>query len=100
MQLGSFSGPTETDSALAHIESMVRKRFSLGHEIIVLIGEERPTEPGFPESMTRVRFWKSPIEHYSYGIFKPAAGVSETDLPPVWWMEAMRDHGEGLCSCC
>ena len=100
MRLGGFSQPTASDSALALIESLVREQFSLDEEAIVIVNEEYPVTPGFPPTVTRIRFWTAPMEQYSYSLFKAAVDVGRADLPPSWWREAMRDHGDGFCSCC
>jgi len=82
---------------LDRIEALVRARFAVPDDQIVLVSEEAPGVPGFPALDTTVRFWMERDARYRLRIFKPAAGVSEADLPVAWLLPSLIDDGDPDC---
>ena len=64
---------------------------------IVLVSEEASGVPGFPARDTTVRFWTDRDTRYRLRIFKPAAEISETDLPVIWLLPSLIDDGDPDC---
>ena len=82
--------------ALQRTEAMVRARFALSDSDLILVSEEIARQPGQPEHMTVVLFWKGP-ERHRIAFFKPVAEVSKADLPPAWVAGALCDDGAADC---
>ena len=82
---------------LEHIENVVRQRYGVGDDQIVLVSEEPTRMTGGPEYMTTVLFWRGPETRYKVRMFKPAADVTEADLPPSWLQSALLDDEEADC---
>ena len=82
---------------LERIEALVRARFGVGGDDIVLITQEPGRDPGMPESMTTILFWTGRQTRHRLRLFKPAADVRPADLPPSWLRGALVDDGESDC---
>ena len=82
---------------LERIEAIVRSRFAVGDDQIVLVTEEDARLPGGPERVTTILFWTGRDRRHKVRVFKPAAEVSATDLPMSWLRGALLDEGEADC---
>jgi nitrate reductase delta subunit len=47
-----------------------------------------------------VAFWDEKAVRHRFKLFKPAAEVQESDLPPRWYLNALIDSDEAGCDCC
>lgn len=84
---------------LAHldrIEGLVRTRFAVPTNELVLVTEDPGLVPGHPPLLTTVRFWIAG-ERFRLRFFKSAAEVDMTDLPVAWLLRALVDDGEPDC---
>jgi hypothetical protein len=82
---------------LERVEALVRGRYGLTGDQLVLVREERETAPGVPRRVTTVLFWTAPGARHRIRVFKPADEVTEADLPAPWLRSAIRDDGTGDC---
>ena len=82
------------------VREWVRERFALGHDAVIVVAELRCQVPGCPPIETVATFWDTEGERYALRVFKPLDEVVDDDLPPRWYMPALRDLGEAECSCC
>ncbi len=92
-----FGGKPDNLVHLDRVEAMVRALFALPADQIVLVSEEASGVPGFPARDTTVRFWTDRDTRYRLRIFKPAAEISETDLPVIWLLPSLIDDGDPDC---
>ncbi len=92
-----FGGRPGNLAHLDRVEALVRARFALAPDLLVLVAEERTRLPGFPPAETVVRFWTGPDTRYRLRFFKPAAGVAPADLPPAWLLPSLIDDGDPDC---
>jgi hypothetical protein len=85
--------------AASRLKRWTRSRFALAGELAILVTELAGSEPGFPPRSTVVAFWIAE-RHYHFRVFKPLLEVTEDDLPPAWYRDALAVP-EGLnCGCC
>ena len=82
---------------LDRVEALVRARFGLGADPVVLVTEDRPRTPGLPDVDTTIRFWADRKTRHRLRIFKPAATITPDDLPARWLMSSLVDDGDGEC---
>ncbi len=82
---------------LERVEALVRARFRVAEDQIVLVREEPSTLPRLPARSTVILFWTGPEARHRIRIFKPAAAVIAADLPAPWLQNAIRDDGENDC---
>ena len=90
------SSPSEL-AALGRVEVLVRQRYGLGEDQLVLVSEEPGREPGMPGAATTILFWAEDGVRRRIRLFKPARDVRAADLPPRWLNGALRDDGEADC---
>lgn len=81
---------------LERVEALVRDRFRLGADDLVLVSEDQGIQPGFPSLETNVIFWRG-AERYRFRIFSPLAEIGAVDLPVAWLLPALKDDGDGEC---
>ncbi len=81
---------------ISRVEGLLRHRFSIDDDAIVLVSEDRGTKPGFPPHETNAIFWKGE-KRYRLKIFSRVADVTDADLPVAWLLPALEDLGEGEC---
>lgn len=81
---------------LEDVERIVRNRFDLAADDLVLVSEDCPRLPGFPARQTTALFWVG-AERHRLVVFAPAAAVREGDLPPVWLRPSLIDDGTDCC---
>lgn len=93
-----FAKPPVADvSALERVEALVRRRYGLPDDALVLVTEEEGPGGGAPPRMTTILFWTARDERHRLRLFRPAAELGEDDLPPRWLRGALRDAGESDC---
>ena len=83
---------------LEQVEALVRARYGVAEDQIVLVSEEVGRMPGLPDRMTTILFWTGPEARHRVRVFKAAREVTDADLPPRWVRAALRD--EGVADCC
>ena len=82
---------------LEQLESLVRARYGVGDEQIVLIAQEHSQQPGLPPVSTLILFWGVDGVRHRLRVFRPCGAVTAGDLPPGWLRGALRDDGEAEC---
>jgi hypothetical protein len=98
--LAFLKGGAERADAASRIKRWARERFGLGGDAIVLVSELESATPGFPPLHTVVAFWTAERKHYHFRVFKPLAAVTEDDIPPAWYREALAVTPGVDCGCC
>ncbi len=89
---------TEPEIAqLERIERMVRARYGISDDDIVLVTEEAGRVPGLPVRMTTILFWTGKSIRHRLRLFMPAVAVEEADLPQSWLRGALIDEGDEDC---
>ena len=88
----------ETIAHLERIEDMVRSRYGVPENQIVLVTEEPARLSGGPALMTTILFWVDESVRHKVRVFKPAADVDATDLPATWLRSLLVD--DDLEDCC
>ena len=83
--------------AATRLKSWTRSRFG---DVTVMVTELESAVPGFPPLHTVVAFWTAEREHFHFKVFKPLVEVSETDIPPRWYRDALRVTLGLDCGCC
>ena len=86
-------------AAAARVKAWARERFALGSDATVLVTEIENAQPGFPPLSTVVAFWNAERKHYHFRVFKPLEEVSEADIPPAWYREALAVTAGIDCGC-
>jgi hypothetical protein len=97
--LAPFHKSRDRADAAARVKGWVRSRFALGDESTVLVTELENAQPGFPQLSTVVAFWSAERKHYHFRVFKPLEQVSEDDIPPAWYREALAVTAGVDCGC-
>jgi hypothetical protein len=85
--------------AAARVKQWTRSRFGLAASTI-LVTEVESTVPGFPRLHTVVAFWSAERKHYHFRVFRPLEQVTEDDIPPAWYRDALAVSPEMDCGCC
>jgi hypothetical protein len=85
--------------AAARVKQWTRARFGVAAATI-LVTEVESAVPGFPRLHTVVAFWSAEREHYHFRVFKPLEQVTEDDIPPAWYRDALAVSPEMDCGCC
>ena len=99
VMLGFINKSAAQRQALDRVREWTRARFVLGEDTAVLVAEVACAVPGCPPLETVIAFWSGERRHH-YKVFKPAAEVSEADLPPRWFMGALAVSDDFECGCC
>src|SRR5262245_21498727 len=97
--LGFINKSPQHSGALDRIREWVRARFDLGDDTAILVAEVVCAVPGCPPLETVIAFWHDGRRHH-YKVFKPVAEVTEEDLPPRWFMNALAVPDDFECDCC
>ena len=97
--LAPFQKRPQRADAAARVKRWVRERFALDRDGTVLVTEIENAQPGFPPLSTVVAFWNAERKHYHFRVFKPLEEVSEADLPPTWYREALAVTAGIDCGC-
>lgn len=83
---------------LERVEALLRDRFGLAEDRLVLVSEANADLPGAPSRMTTMLFWTGDRTRHRIAVYKPAAEITGDDLPAGWLRGALRD--EGTPDCC
>jgi len=81
---------------IARVEKIIRRRFEVSKDEIILVSQDINTKPGFPKEETNIVFFKENIR-FKIKIFLPVASVSEKDIPLKWLLTSLQDTGEEDC---
>lgn len=81
---------------ISRVEAMLRERFEVDQNEIILVSEDAGTKPGFPPIETNMIFWKDETR-YRLKVFAKVAEVTDRDLPVKWLLPSLEDTGEGDC---
>ena len=94
-----FAQSQDRAAAATRVKQWTRARFALGDETVMVTEVENGT-PGFPPLATVVSFWNAERKHYHFRVFKPLEQVSEDDIPPSWYRDALAVSPGVDCGCC
>ena len=86
-------------AAASRLKAWTRSRFGLPADTVIVVAQGKPGQPGFPPHETHVLFWIAEQRHH-FRVFKPLVEVSEADLPPAWYKEALAVTTGLDCNCC
>ena len=81
---------------IARVEDLVRSRFEVGYDEIILVSEDQGFKPGFPQFETNIVFFKNQVR-YRLKIFSRVSEIDKSDLPLKWLLPALEDNGELDC---
>ena len=81
---------------IARVEDLVRSRFDVGCDEIILVSQDQVFKPGFPMFETNIVFFKNEAR-YKIKIFSRISQVQNSDLPLRWLLPALEDNGELDC---
>jgi|SRR5690348_2372527 nitrate reductase delta subunit len=98
--LAPFQKSRDRADAAALVKRWVRERFALATDATLLVTEVQNAQPGFPPLSTAVAFWTAERRHYHFRIFKPLEDVTEDDIPPAWYRDALAVTPGVDCGCC
>lgn len=91
-----FGSSRAAAADLVRVEDLVRDRFAVAAEDLVLVSEDRGAKPGYPDHETNLVFWKG-SSRYRIKLFKRLAEVDATDLPVRWLLPVYEDNGDNDC---
>lgn len=86
--------------AATRVKAWTRDRFSLADDATIFVTELEGAMPGFPPLRTVVTFWIAERGHYHFTAFKPLKDVIEEDIPPAWYLDALKVEAGVQCGCC
>lgn len=95
-----FKQDTDRAEAATRVKRWTRERFALNERDTVFVSELEGGAPGFPPLRTVVSFWIAERGHYHFTAFKPLKDVAESDIPPAWFLDALRVEAGAQCGCC
>ena len=98
--LEPFNRNLDRAEAASRLKRWVRRRFALGDDATLFVTELEGGAPGFPPLRTVVSFWIAERGHYHFTAFKPLKEVSESDIPPSWYLDALKVEAGAACGCC
>jgi hypothetical protein len=90
------AGQAET----ARLKRLTYKRFRLPEGVIVMVNELACLVPGCPPVETVFAFWPEDGQRRQFKVFKAAAEVEASDLPPWWMLDALVLPDWIDCECC
>src|SRR5689334_10198498 len=94
------ANPQRRAEAASNVKGWARVRFGLRDTDTVFVSELEGGAPGFPPLRTVVSFWIAERGHYHFTVFKPLEEVREPDVPPAWFLDALRVEAGVQCGCC
>jgi nitrate reductase delta subunit len=92
-----FAHSSERAAAATRVKQWTRAHFG---DVTILVSEVESATPGFPQLHTVVAFWSAEQKHYHFRVFKPLAQVTEQDIPPSWYRDALAVSPGVDCGCC
>ena len=81
---------------IVRVEKIIRRRFEVNANEIILVSQDLNNKPGFPKEETNIVFFKED-QRFKLKIFLPVASVSEKDIPLSWLLPSLQDTGEEDC---
>ena len=93
------SSPKRSEAA-SNVKAWTRRRFCLKDEDTLFVTELEGGTPGFPPRRTVVSFWIAERGHYHFTVFKPLEEVAVSDIPPSWFLDALKVEAGVQCGCC
>jgi hypothetical protein len=100
LMLAPFKRNLDRAEAASRVKAWTRARFSLGGDATIFVTELQGGLPGFPPLRTVVSFWIAERGHYHFTAFKALKKVSEEDVPPYWYLDALAVEAGVQCACC
>jgi hypothetical protein len=100
LMLAAPKKSSDRADAASRVKGWARDRFGLGSDATILVTELQSGTPGFPPLTTVIAFWTAERKHYHFRVFKPLEEVTESDIPPAWYREALAVTPGVDCSCC
>jgi hypothetical protein len=100
LMLAPFRKGPDRLQAAQRVKQWTRERFKLAGNAALLVSEVESAVPGFPPLHTVVAFWTAERKHYHFRVFKPLHEVTEHDVPPAWYQEALLVAEGFQCDCC
>jgi len=97
--LGFTRKSPDRGAALSRVRDWTRTRVALTDDEPVMVSRLACTVPGCPPLETHVVFWTALGRHH-FKLFKPAAEVTEDDLPPAFMKNALVALESAGCDCC
>ena len=95
-----FKPDSDRAAAASRVKRWTKEKFSLDEEATVFVTELEGGAPGFPPLRTVVSFWIAERGRYHFTAFKPLKEVSESDIPPSWYLDALKVEAGAACGCC
>ena len=95
-----FKPDSDRAAAGTRVKRWTKERFSLDEQATIFVTELEGGAPGFPPLRTVVSFWIAERGHYHFTAFKPLKEVSESDIPPSWYLDALKVEAGAACGCC
>ena len=92
-----FAKNADRAAAATRVKQWTRARFGVD---TILVTEVESATPGFPRLHTVVAFWTAEQKHYHFRVFKPLEQVTEADIPPSWYRDALAVTAGIDCGCC
>lgn len=84
----------------ARVAQLVRLGLRLDDSTIVSVAEISCFVPGCPPVETLALIWDGAGTPYRLRFFTPIAEVMAQDIPPAWYLPALRYDGDAECGCC
>ncbi|MFN4128747.1 MAG: hypothetical protein ACK4GC_02870 [Paracoccaceae bacterium] len=84
----------------ARVARLVRDGLTLPPETVVSVTELMCQVPGCPPVETLAMIWDKDATAYRLRVFRPLAEVVAADIPPAWYLPALKHEGENDCGCC
>jgi nitrate reductase delta subunit len=84
----------------ARVARLVRAGLALPAETVLSVTEIMCQVPGCPPIETLALIWDSDGVAYRLRVFGPLSDVKAEDIPPAWYLPALRYDGESDCGCC
>ena len=98
--LSPFKRNSDRAGSASRVKAWVRERFALGEHATIFVTELEGGAPGFPPLRTVVSFWIAERGHYHFTAFRPLGEVREEDIPPAWYLDALKVEAGVTCGCC
>jgi nitrate reductase delta subunit len=95
-----FKPDPDRAAAASRVKRWTRERFLLKDEATVFVTELAGGPPGFPPLRTVVSFWIAERGYHHFTAFKPLKEVAASDIPPAWYLDALRVEAGVQCGCC
>ena len=95
-----FNPDSDRGEAASRVKRWTRERFRLGEDATIFVTELEGGAPGFPPLRTVVSFWIAERGHHHFTAFKPLKEVREDDIPPSWFLDALKVEAGLQCGCC